>query len=61
MIDAQTGTEPRRHFQDVAWNWVQSGEITRSAHLLSPLEELAGFPYGFSRLDVRMPGAWPAR
>lgn len=36
-----------RHFQEVAWNWLQSGEITRTAHLLSPLEELAGFNYGF--------------
>lgn len=34
-------------FQDVAWKWLQSGEITRTAHLLSPLEELAGFNYGF--------------
>lgn len=36
-----------RRFQDVAWKWLQSGEITRTAHLLSPLEELAGFNYGF--------------
>lgn len=34
-------------FQSVAWDWLQSGEITRTAHMLSPLEELAGFNYGF--------------
>ena len=34
-------------FQQVAWNWLQSGEITRTAHMLSPIEELAGFNYGF--------------
>jgi hypothetical protein len=34
-------------FQTVAWNWLQSGEITRTAHMLSPLEELAGYNYGF--------------
>jgi hypothetical protein len=34
-------------FQNVAWDWLQSGEITRTAHMLSPLEELAGFNYGF--------------
>lgn len=47
MIDAAAGTQACRRFQDVAWNWLQSGEITRSAHMLSPLEELAGFNYGF--------------
>ena len=49
MIDAAAAlrmTECQR-FQKVAWNWLQSGEITRTAHLLSPLEELAGFNYGF--------------
>jgi Meiotically up-regulated gene 113 len=34
-------------FQNVAWEWLQSGEITRTKHMLSPLEELAGFNYGF--------------
>src|SRR5579863_7516537 len=34
-------------FQKIAWNWLQSGEITRTAHMLSPIEELAGFNYGF--------------
>ena len=47
MISAEPGTEQCRRFQQVAWNWLQSGEITRTAHLLSPLEELAGFNYGF--------------
>jgi len=36
-----------RHFQEVAGRWLRSGEVTRTAHLLSPLEELAGFQYGF--------------
>jgi hypothetical protein len=35
------------HFQRVASAWLRSGEITRTNHLLSPLEELAGFNYGF--------------
>jgi hypothetical protein len=34
-------------FQTVASAWLRSGEITRTNHLLSPLEELAGFNYGF--------------
>jgi hypothetical protein len=34
-------------FQRIAWDWLQSGEITRTAHMLSPIEELAGFNYGF--------------
>ena len=34
-------------FQRVAWDWLQSGEMTRTAHMLSPLEELAGYNYGF--------------
>ena len=34
-------------FQTVAWNWLQSGEMTRTAYKLSPLEELCGFNYGF--------------
>ncbi len=34
-------------FQRVAAAWLRSGEITRTNHLLSPLEELAGFNYGF--------------
>lgn len=46
MIETAVAPHCRR-FQDVAWNWLQSGEITRTAHLLSPLEELAGFNYGF--------------
>jgi hypothetical protein len=34
-------------FQRIASAWLRSGEITRTNHLLSPLEELAGFNYGF--------------
>ncbi len=34
-------------FQHVAWEWLRSGEMTRTSHMLSPLEELAGFNYGF--------------
>ncbi|MEO9170942.1 MAG: hypothetical protein ABI282_02890 [Candidatus Baltobacteraceae bacterium] len=45
MIEAvPTGCE---RFQRVASAWLRSGEITRTNHLLSPLEELAGFNYGF--------------
>jgi len=39
--------QPCARFQTVAWDWLQSGEIARTKHLLSPLEELAGFNYGF--------------
>ncbi|MBV8689701.1 MAG: GIY-YIG nuclease family protein [Candidatus Eremiobacteraeota bacterium] len=35
------------HFQRIAWDWLQSGEMSRTNHLLSPLEELGGFNYGF--------------
>jgi hypothetical protein len=45
MIDVKTGT--CETFQRVASAWLRSGEITRTNHLLSPLEELAGFNYGF--------------
>jgi hypothetical protein len=34
-------------FQRVAASWLRSGEISRTNHLLSPLEELGGFNYGF--------------
>jgi len=34
-------------FQRIAWDWLQSGDLTRTSHLLSPLEELGGFNYGF--------------
>ncbi|MGZ6104023.1 MAG: GIY-YIG nuclease family protein [Vulcanimicrobiaceae bacterium] len=39
--------EACQHFQRVAWEWLQSGEITRTNNLLSPLEELCGYNYGF--------------
>ena len=34
-------------FQRIAWDWLQSGELSRTNRLLSPLEELGGFNYGF--------------
>ena len=34
-------------FQRIAHAWLRSGEIARTNHILSPLEELAGFNYGF--------------
>lgn len=45
MIEAAPSACSR--FQTVAWNWLKSGEITRTAYKLSPLEELCGFNYGF--------------
>jgi hypothetical protein len=45
MIDVDRRACER--FQRVASDWLRSGEITRTNHLLSPLEELAGFNYGF--------------
>lgn len=36
-----------QRFQRIAQAWLRSGEITRTNHMLSPLEELAGFNYGF--------------
>lgn len=51
VVAAPTSCE---HFQRVASAWLRSGEMTRTKHLLSPLEELAGFNYGFIYLlDVR--------
>ncbi|HEY8297288.1 MAG TPA: GIY-YIG nuclease family protein [Candidatus Baltobacteraceae bacterium] len=46
MIEAVADTGCQR-FQRVAWDWLQSGESTRTNHLLSPLEELCGYNYGF--------------
>jgi hypothetical protein len=34
-------------FQRTAQAWLRSGEIVRTGHLLSPLEELAVFNYVF--------------
>ena len=45
MIDVRAGS--CETFQRVAAGWLRSGEITRTNHMLSPLEELAGFNYGF--------------
>ena len=55
MIDTTAMTSACERFQAVAWQWLQSGEMTRTAHMLSPLEELAGFHYGFIYL-IEMPG-----
>ncbi|HET7815741.1 MAG TPA: GIY-YIG nuclease family protein [Candidatus Baltobacteraceae bacterium] len=55
MIDELPSETACERFQTVAWNWLQSGEITRTAHMLSPLEELAGFNFGFVYL-LAVPG-----
>jgi len=44
--EALTATDCGR-FQRVVWSWLQSGEMTRTFNMLSPLEELCGFNYGF--------------
>lgn len=43
----EVGQSTCETFQRVAAAWLRSGEITRTNHMLSPLEELAGFNYGF--------------
>ena len=55
MIEEVRPLAECERFQKVAWDWLQSGEITRTAHMLSPLEELAGFNYGFIYL-LKVPG-----
>lgn len=45
MIEVRSGA--CEAFQRVASAWLRSGEMTRTNHVLSPLEELAGFNYGF--------------
>lgn len=47
MIDVQTAAIGCDRFQRTALAWLRSGEMTRTHHLLSPLEELAGYNYGF--------------
>lgn len=47
MISSEVRTDMCERFQRVASAWLRSGEITRTNHLLSPMEELAGFNYGF--------------
>jgi hypothetical protein len=63
QIGAPNSDEPLgncERFQRVASAWLRSGEITRTNHLLSPLEELAGFNYGFVYLlDLGNPSALP--
>jgi hypothetical protein len=46
MIEAVPDLQCER-FQNVAWDWLQSGEITRTNNILSPMEELCGYKYGF--------------
>ena len=43
----ETALSACERFQKVASGWLRSGELTRTNHLLSPLEELAGYNYGF--------------
>jgi hypothetical protein len=47
MIDLQTTSLSCERFQRTAFAWLRSGELTRTNHMLSPLEELAGYNYGF--------------
>lgn len=49
MIETRphSALSPCERFQRTAQAWLRSGEIVRTGHLLSPLEELAGFNYGF--------------
>lgn len=61
MIEAERGS--CEMFQRVASAWLHSGEITRTNHMLSPLEELVGYNYGFVYLlqlqsEPHDPPAW---
>jgi hypothetical protein len=47
ISDIEVERKACERFQRVASAWLRSGEITRTNHLLSPLEELAGYNYGF--------------
>jgi hypothetical protein len=47
MIDSTVGISACQSYQRVARAWLRSGDIVRTNHLLSPLEELAGFNFGF--------------
>ena len=48
MIEMTAGIDAAcERFQRIAWSWLKSGEITRTGNMLSPLEELCGFNYGF--------------
>lgn len=49
-------TDGCERFQRAAAAWLSDGDLVRTAHLLSPLEEFAGFNYGFvylMRVDER--------
>jgi hypothetical protein len=57
MIEAVPNLNPCERFQRAAAAWLGSGEMVRTNHLLSPLEEFAGFNYGFvylMRIDERV-------
>ncbi len=47
MTSVEAPASPCERFQHVAAAWLRSGELTRTNHMLSPLEELAGYNYGF--------------
>ncbi len=47
MIDVEGRASNCEKFQRIAHAWLRSGEIARTNNVLSPLEELAGFNYGF--------------
>ena len=47
MIEIVPDIDPCERFQRAAAAWLGSGEMVRTNHLLSPLEEFAGFNYGF--------------
>ena len=47
MIERTADAEACTRFQGIAWEWLQSGEITRTNNFLSPMEELCGYRYGF--------------
>ncbi len=56
MIEAVPHVSPCERFQRAAAAWLGSGEMDRTKHILSPLEEFAGFNFGFvylMRIDAR--------
>lgn len=46
-IEAVPDLDPCERYQRAAAAWLASGEMVRTHHLLSPLEEFAGFNFGF--------------
>ncbi len=47
MIEAVPSVSPCERYQRAAAAWLSSGEMVRTDHLLSPLEEFAGHNFGF--------------